>query len=86
MLGALLGLAVAGLGSVFNYGLAYNDGFFWGAVGGGILAGVPQFALAGAALTRSENRAWNSLVGVAASMLLLGVIVLLVILLARLFS
>ncbi len=86
LLGALLGLAVAGLGSVFNYGLAYNDGFFWGAVGGGILAGMPQFALSGAVLTRSENRAWNTLVGVVASLLLLGVTVLLVALLIRLFS
>jgi Na+-transporting NADH:ubiquinone oxidoreductase subunit NqrB len=86
LLGALLGLAVAGLGSVFDYSLASNDGLFWGAVVGGVLAGMPQFALAGAVLTRSENRAWNTLVGVVASMLLLGVILLLVVLLARLFS
>ena len=86
MLGALLGLAVAGLGSAFDYSLTLNDGLFWGAVTGGILAGMPQFANSGAVLTRSENRAWNVLVGFVASMSLLGVIALLVVLLARLFS
>jgi hypothetical protein len=85
LLGALLGLAVAGLGSAFDYKLTFNDGLFWGAVAGGVLAGMPQFANSGAVLTRGENRAWNTLVGFVASMLLLGVIVLLVVLLTRLF-
>lgn len=83
--GALLGLVAAGLGSVFDYALTLNDGFFWGAVIGGVLAGIPQFAQSGAVLTGSKNRAWNALVGIVGGLVLAGVIVILVILLMRLF-
>jgi hypothetical protein len=78
--GAALGLVVAGLG-----GVSSGDGLFWGAVIGGILAGVPQFAQSGAVLTGSENRAWNTLVGIVGGLLFLGVITALAIFLARLF-
>jgi hypothetical protein len=85
LVGAALGLVAAGLGGVLGYALAPGDGLFWGAVVGGVLAGVPQFAQSGAALTGSENRAWNALVGLVGGLLFVGVITALVIFLARLF-
>jgi hypothetical protein len=84
VVGALLGAVAAGLGHSFDYALSLNDGLLWGAVIGGILAGVPQFAQSGAVLTGSESRAWNLAVGIAGSLVFLGVVVVLVFLALRL--
>jgi len=73
--GALLGAAASGLGGVFGYSLTLGDGLFWGGVIGGILAGVPEFAQAGAVLTRSERPLWNLLVGLVGSLVFLGVVI-----------
>jgi hypothetical protein len=73
--GAVLGAVVAALSGTFGYSLALNDGLFWGGVIGGILAGVPEFAQAGAVLTRSERPMWNLLVGLVGSLVFLGVVV-----------
>jgi hypothetical protein len=73
--GALLGAAASGLGGAFDYSLTLSDGLFWGGVIGGILAGVPEFAQAGAVLTRSERPLWNLLVGLVGSLLFLGVVI-----------
>jgi hypothetical protein len=84
--GALLGLVASGLGGVFGLALAPNDGLFWGAVVGGLITGMPQFAQAGAVLTGSENRTWNALVGIVGGLALIGVIAALATLLIKLFS
>lgn len=83
--GAFLGLVVSGLGSVLGLALAPNDGFFWGAVIGGLIAGMPQFAQAGAVLTGNENRTWNALVGIVGGLVFIGVIAALAILVLKLF-
>ncbi len=71
--GALLGIVAVGLGNTFGYALVLSDGLFWGAVIGGVLAGVPQFASSGAILTRSENQILNLLVGLVGGLLFLAV-------------
>ena len=73
--GAVLGAVVAGLGGAFGYSVALSDGLFWGGVIGGIFAGVPEFAQAGAVLTRSERPMWNLLVGLVGSLVFLGVVI-----------
>jgi hypothetical protein len=83
--GAGLGVVAAALSGVLGYTLSFGDGFFWGAVAGGILAGVPQFAESGAVLTRRDNRALNTVVGVAGSLVVLGVIAGMALALTRLF-
>jgi hypothetical protein len=83
--GAGLGAVAAALSGVLGHSLSLGDGFFWGAVVGGILAGAPQFAESGAVLTRRDNRALNTVVGVAGSLVVLGVIVGVALALTRLF-
>lgn len=86
VVGALLGAVAAGLAQSFDYALSLNDGLFWGAVIGGILAGVPQFAQSGAVLTRSESRAWNLAAGFAGGVVFLGVVAFLAFLALKLLS
>ena len=80
-----MGLVASSLGNVFGLALAPNDGLFWGAVVGGLLAGMPQFAQAGAVLTRSENHTWNALVGIVGGLVFIGVMAALAIFLLKLF-
>jgi hypothetical protein len=61
--GALLGAVISFLAGALGFALALNDGIFWGAVIGGIVAGIPQFAQSGAVLTQGTNSLWNLLVG-----------------------
>jgi hypothetical protein len=75
VVGAALGAVVAALSGTFGYSLALNDGLFWGAVFGGILAGVPEFAQAGAVLTMRDKPVLNLLVGLIGSLVFLGVVV-----------
>jgi hypothetical protein len=84
VVGALVGAGVAGLGQLLDYALSLNDGLFWGAVIGGILAGVPQFAQSGAVLTGSESRAWNLATGLAGGLAFLVVVAALIFLALRL--
>ena len=84
--GATLGAVVAALSSALGYELALSDGLFWGAIAGGVLAGVPQFARSGAVLTHSESRVLNTLVGLVGGAVLLGFAVALTVFLVRLFS
>ncbi len=84
--GALLGLVASSLGSMLGYDFAPDDGLLWGAVIGGLVAGMPQFAQAGAVLTGGENRTWNALVGIVGGLVLIGVIGVLATLLVKLFS
>jgi hypothetical protein len=85
LVGALLGAVVAGFGEALGYTLALGDGIFWGAGIGGVLASVPQFEQSGAVLTRRENRVLNTLVGIAGSVVLVGILVLLAVLFMELF-
>jgi hypothetical protein len=85
-IGALLGLMAAGLGTVLGYGLALDDGLFWGAAIGATLASVPDFARSGAVLTRGDNQAVNLIVGLVGSVLFLGAFVGLVLVLLNLFA
>lgn len=84
--GALVGGLVALLSSALGYSLALNDGIFWGAVTGGVLSGVPEFAKSGAVLTHRNRPALNLVVGLAGSVLFLTVFAGLVLLLLNLFA
>ena len=84
--GALFGMMVAVLSGVLGHAVKLNDGLFWGAVIGGVLSGMPQFAQSGAVLTRSQHKSWNMAVGLAAGMAFLGTLSLLVIFVLRLLS
>ncbi len=85
LVGAGAGALVAALGGTLGYALSLNDGLFWGAVTGGILAGVPQFIASGAVLTRRENRALNLVVGVVGGLVVLALTMVVAVVLARLF-
>ena len=84
-LGAALGAIVSVLARVQGSELALNDGIFWGAVIGGILSAIPQFARSGAVLTRSTHSGLNLAVGLLGSLIFVVVVGALAILLARLF-
>ena len=84
--GALLGTAIAALSGALGHAVKLNDGLFWGAVIGGVLSGIPQFAQSGAVLTRSQHKSWNTAVGLAAGMAFLSALALLVIFVLGLLS
>jgi hypothetical protein len=84
--GALFGVVVAVLSGQLGYAVKLNDGLIWGAVIGGVLSGMPQFAQSGAVLTRSQHRSWNTAVGLGAGMAIMGALSLLVIFVLRLLS
>jgi len=84
LIGAGLGVVAAALSDALGYSLSFGDGFFWGAVIGGILAGAPQFAQAGAVLTRRDHLVLNTVIGVAGSLVVLGFTAVVAVLLTRL--
>jgi hypothetical protein len=72
---------MAGLGSALGFSISLDDGLLWGAVVGGVVAGIPDFMRSGAVLTQSEHRLFNLAVGLIGGVLFLGVFAALVLLL-----
>jgi hypothetical protein len=85
-IGAVVGVVAASLGSVLGFGLAVDDGLYWGAAIGVTLASVPDFVRSGSVLTRGDNQTVNLVVGLFGSVLFLGVFVGVVLVLLNLFA
>jgi hypothetical protein len=75
VLGMILGAVAQELVNGVAGGIVIHDGLLWGAVAGVALASTPNFLQMGSHLIRTDNRALQFIVGLAAFVLISAVII-----------